>query len=117
MIDSNGMKYVKLCTCGGLVFAMFINGVWVEACERGGATASACSMPRIDLIHDHSRGPQGPPLTSSSYVLGTATGPTGPRPTLGAIPSAGPGVRPSAEHQFHVSARDTSTVPDVQLNG
>jgi hypothetical protein len=68
--------------CGVVCGAVLANGALVDVCERHGATA--CPMARVEMLHIHSEGPQGPRL---DYVSGTGTGgPTGPGYVLNAEP-------------------------------
>jgi hypothetical protein len=56
--------------CGALMALMVIDGVWVERCERSGATA--CPEPRVEWLHNHTPEPRAP-MARPVYVLGTAT--------------------------------------------
>ena len=71
MIQPVEIQTYKRCVCGGLIVSMWVGGVAVEACERGG-TASVCAMPRVEYSHNHFPEPQQPILTRP-FVLSTAT--------------------------------------------
>ena len=90
---------------GGVLGAMVAGTVLpAEVCERDSASASACSAPRVEWDHTHTREPQGPSFAHQSYVLGTGTDTRGNMQGIGISASMGTAALTLRDAQGNVVA-------------